>query len=266
MDSEEIQRFVKRHGGWDFKSNFSGVFAADEVVDFKKTIEKLRNTKHNAVLPCCIVNTDRRDKPGTHWIACVDVKSRDSLFVFDSFGRRGFNHFFVKGQDDVVTAYMKIGEFENKRDYGGSLQFGELKVDVKKYKQMEEEGHLQALSDTAAGLSKLFVSYAAMNSVITLKVGYMVDQVQDINTEYCGVFCLYFLYHLYNPDEHIPVHGVSEKGDIKTIQKVIKGIFVDGADEDDEEEETTNASFNKNINTILMRQFVKKFDIKGEFE
>ena len=58
-------------------ARYIGTFASDQI-------PALEN--HQS----CILNVDRRDEPGSHWIALVRGAGRD-CYVYDSFGRAGIN-------------------------------------------------------------------------------------------------------------------------------------------------------------------------------
>ena len=72
MDTNEIDRFVRKECG----GNFQGVFSADTL------------PKKPRLLIC---NTDPSNLPGTHWIA-IFVDSRRGEY-FDSFGRKPSDSF-----------------------------------------------------------------------------------------------------------------------------------------------------------------------------
>ena len=76
-------------------------------------------------------------------------------------------------------------------------------------------------------------------------------QVQDLNNSYCGVYCLYFIYNLFNPTSTSQI--VEDKlCTVTTIQKLFKELFPK----------------TKNIEefTRVMRIFAEEFSIRGDFE
>ena len=70
----------------------------------------------------------------------------------------------------------------------------------------------------------------------------MKDTLQDIRTSYCGVFCLYLLYNLFNPKTD---SGIVEERSVtgKTMQRL------NGAQK----------------NSQLLQEFVDEYDIAGTF-
>ncbi len=60
---------LEQQGRWLLGSNFKGVFPSDRIPGINKG-------------ECCIVNVDKREDPGSHWLALTDC------LVYDSFGRK----------------------------------------------------------------------------------------------------------------------------------------------------------------------------------
>ena len=58
-----------------FKEKFHGVYPSDMVPQLSKT------------QPYCILNCDKSDMPGSHWVAMCYKTKKTSLF-YDSFGRK----------------------------------------------------------------------------------------------------------------------------------------------------------------------------------
>lgn len=104
MDSVEIAKFVRQHGSKEFKKRFLGVYPADEVKNFERKILKQKN---NINLSCCIMNTDRSDKIGQHWVSLVALDG-DSAFLFDSFGRLGFKQFFIGDDQETISHFLTM--------------------------------------------------------------------------------------------------------------------------------------------------------------
>ena len=58
-----------------FKVKFKGCFASDKIPNL------------NDLAPYAIINVDKTDMPGSHWVAIAKTPN-DNLMVFDSFGRK----------------------------------------------------------------------------------------------------------------------------------------------------------------------------------
>ena len=69
------QHTLQRFGKKLFGTKFAGVFAADEIPKLSKET------------PYAILNLDKSNEPGSHWVAAVLVSPGD-IMVYDSFGRK----------------------------------------------------------------------------------------------------------------------------------------------------------------------------------
>lgn len=58
-----------------FKGKYVGTYPADMIPNL--------NQRHRY----CILNLDRSDQPGSHWVACGYDTLNDKILVYDSFGR-----------------------------------------------------------------------------------------------------------------------------------------------------------------------------------
>lgn len=68
---DELKKVGRRY----FGKEFGGVYAENENIPIKS-------------YKYFIVNTDKRDQPGTHWVALFADHSNETLFVFDTFDRQ----------------------------------------------------------------------------------------------------------------------------------------------------------------------------------
>ena len=80
----------------------------------------------------------------------------------------------------------------------------------------------------------------------------MKDTLQDIRTSYCGVFCLYLLYNLFNSKTD---SGIVEERSVtgKTMQRLINELFYPSKDNGAQK------------NSQLLQEFVDEYDIAGTF-
>ena len=62
--------------------------------------------KRNGKYPFAIFNTDKHNKPGTHWWSFMDIHPKKNL-LFDSLGLDGFK-FFVANNDEAITDEKKV--------------------------------------------------------------------------------------------------------------------------------------------------------------
>ena len=248
MDSKEIEKFVRDHGNEDFQENFLGVFPADRVYKYERRILKV---KRNLNMASCIMNTDRYDKPGQHWVALVHL-DQYNLFLFDSFGKVGFEHFFIDDDAKILKNFIDFKDYLNSKEDPKNVGLSKLIFNNKKY--TENKAYRKYLSDEAKGLCDLFGLMADKNgngNAPNICCYAMKEELQDPKNFMCGVFCLFFLKHLYEPHVNLGVHN--EGKSVKLISKILNGLFTH-----DEE-----SKYEENTNTLL--RFIKKYDIKGKF-
>ena len=53
-----------------------------------------------------IFNTDRENKPGTHWWSFLNIYPKKNLLLFDSFGFAGFKEFIVDNDINIVDKLL----------------------------------------------------------------------------------------------------------------------------------------------------------------
>ena len=54
-----------------------------------------------------IVETDRTDKPGTHWWSILDIDSKKDFLVFDSLELLGLKNFIVQDNEKIAKKVLK---------------------------------------------------------------------------------------------------------------------------------------------------------------
>jgi hypothetical protein len=58
------------------KHRFKGVYPSDHI------------PKLTDLTPYCVLNLDKSNESGSHWIALAKIKDKDKVMVYDSFGRK----------------------------------------------------------------------------------------------------------------------------------------------------------------------------------
>ena len=89
----EIEKLFYDETNEGLNRNFMGVYSVDSIrnyINFYNIIKEKR-----AKYSFAIFNTDRENKPGTHWWSFLDFHPKKDLLLFDSFGFVGFKQFIV---------------------------------------------------------------------------------------------------------------------------------------------------------------------------
>ena len=63
-----------------------------------------------------ISNTDRKNKPGTHWRSFLDIYPKKDLLLFDSFEFTGFKQVIVDNDKDIIDKMLFNLKKFNKKD------------------------------------------------------------------------------------------------------------------------------------------------------
>ena len=102
----------KKNG--DLKKNFMDVNSSNSITKYITFYEiiKVKNAKHSFA----IFNTDRENKPGTHWWSFLDIYLKKDLLLFDSFRFTGFKKFIIDNDLDAVDKLSFNLQKFNKKD------------------------------------------------------------------------------------------------------------------------------------------------------
>ena len=74
----EIERVFKMIDSNDLDDNFVGFFPSNKMNKFFDVTKMMKGNKY----PFLIANTDRPDKPGTHWWSILDIDSKNNFLLF----------------------------------------------------------------------------------------------------------------------------------------------------------------------------------------
>ena len=68
-----------------------------------------------------VFNTDRKNKPETHWWSFLDIYPKKDLLLFDSFGFTGFKQFIVDNDENIIDKMLFNFKKINKKDIKTNL-------------------------------------------------------------------------------------------------------------------------------------------------
>ena len=72
-----------------------------------------------------------------------------------------------------------------------------------------------------------------------------------MNTSYCGAFCLYLLFNLFNPEAYSGIVSDRQVNN-ETVNRLVAELFYP---------ERENSS-----NTAIIKRFIKEYNVPGSFE
>ena len=233
-----IKKVIDKIDG-DLKQNFVGVFPSSETFKFFKFKHLVREKK--APYPFMIMNTDRSNKEGEHWWSLLEIISKDQIFLFDSFGFVGLKEFIVDNDKQIIDNFFYGLEKINKKDNIINLTY--VRFDNESYKKVKKE----TLTPTARDFFHSLGEFSKVHNKNSVDV-YMVDnQLQNIKSDTCGLFQLYFYMNLFLPKEGTKI--VSNRTlTLRTIKNLLNEIF----------------SKDISQNEIVVENFASEHNIKRE--
>ena len=110
----EIEKFSSDETNEDLKRNFMGVYSSDSITKYINFYDIIKDKR--ARYPFAIFNTDRENKPETHWWSFLDIHPKTDLLLFDSFGVFLLKQFIVDNVKNIIDKMLlNLGKF-NKKD------------------------------------------------------------------------------------------------------------------------------------------------------
>ena len=246
VSGDEIKKFIIKHGGADMSKEFLGIFAVDELKNLTKFRSKIASRKHS--VPFCISNTDPIELPGEHWIGILNICPNDHLFI-------GFSTFIKSDDEEIIGSFFDEEDDDDEKYYDGfsnSIGYKNIHFKAKEYDKGMNNNLKKKLIPACQGLLELFVEYAKANQNEEITCHFLRDQLQETDTYWCGIFLLYLLYNLFNPLAR-RLSNKSTTCTMRHIKMVMEELFNPATNE------------GRRMNSILLQNFVKDYNIKGTF-
>ena len=104
LSNIELENFIKNDSSIGLKENFKKVISSNSLtkyIDFK-TILKENNVKY----PFIIMNTARVNTNGVHWWTILNIEPKKHIFLFDSYGFKGFLVFILRDNKQVIDKIL----------------------------------------------------------------------------------------------------------------------------------------------------------------
>ena len=177
----------------DLKKNFVGVFSSDQTFKFFKYKHLIKEKK--VPYPFMIMNTDKQNKEGEHWWSLLEIGDKKQIFLFDSFGFVGLKDFIIDDDRQILDQFFYGLEKINKNDKKINLTY--VRFDINLYKKVNK----QALTSTAQDFFHSLNEFGKVHNTDYVNIYMVDDQLQNIKTDTCGLFQLYFYANLFLPKE-----------------------------------------------------------------
>ena len=165
-----------------------------------------------------IMNTDKSNKEGEHWWSLLEISPKDQIFLFDSFGFVGLKEFIVDNDKQIIDNFFYGLEKINKKDNIINLTY--VPFDNESYKKVTKE----TLTPTARDFFHSLSEFSKVHNKNSVDVYMVDDQLQNIKSDTCGLFQLYFYMNLFLPKEGSQI--VSNRTlTLRTIKHLLNEIF-----------------------------------------
>ena len=192
ISNVNINKIINEIDG-DLKLNFLGVFPSDETFKFFKHKHLIRAKK--APYPFMIMNTDRKNQEGEHWWSLLEISDKKQIFLFNSFGFVGLKDFIIDDDRLLLDRFFYGLDKINKNDKKINLTY--VRFDIVEFKRTNKS----ALTSTSQDFFHSLNEFAKIHNTDYVDIYMVDDQIQNIKTDTCGLFQLYFYINLFIPQE-----------------------------------------------------------------
>ena len=188
-----------------------------------------------------IMNTDRSNKEGEHWWSLLEISSKEQIFLFDSFGFVGLKEFIIDNDKQIIDQFFYGLEKINKKDKIINLTY--VHFDKESYKKVNKD----SLTPTARDFFHSLSQFGKVHNENSVDVFMVDDQLQNIKSDTCGLFQLYFYMNLFLPKESSKIVG-NRTLNLRTIKNLLNEIL----------------SKDISQNEIIVENFAAEHNIKRE--
>ena len=212
ISNVDIENFFENQDE-DIKRNFMGVYSSNSITKFIN-YSKIMKGKDSVYL-FVIFNTDGSNKPGTHWWSFLNIEPQSEHFLFDSEGFQGFKYFIADNDYPTINKLLyNLNKF-NKKD--NKIDLVSLKFSSKIYHK---------LTETARNFFQLSAEFTKVNNLTNEMTIIMMDnEVQELYSDICSNFQLYFYKNLMDPVKKSKIIP-DEKLTKKTLEVLLNKIFI----------------------------------------
>ena len=241
ISNDAVIEFFENETDSDLKENFVGVFPSNYIIKFISFHEMAKEKTKK--YPFIIMNTDRSHKSGTHWWSCLDLHEKKEIFLFDSFGFTGFKRFVIDNDVNILIKILYSLQKFQKKDQ--KITIITIKFSMKEYENIKNEHRLR---QTTQDLLHLIYEYGRLHNIKdSITIHSVDDQLQNLETDTCGIFQLYFYFNLFVTFENSSIIE-DNKLSKRTIEKLLNEIF--SLDRNRNEEEMERFAKEKNIRRL----------------
>ena len=109
-----MKKFFENEKNDHLKKNFIGVYSSNSITRFMNYYKIIKEKR--CCYPFAIFNTDRSNKPGTHWWSFSNIYPKTELLLFDRQGFQGLKYFIIDNDKATINKLLyNLNKF-NKKD------------------------------------------------------------------------------------------------------------------------------------------------------
>ena len=164
------------------------------------------------------MNTDRKNQEGEHWWSLLEISDKKQIFLFDSFGFVGLKGFIIDDDRLLLDRFFYGLDKINKNDKKINLTY--VRFDIAEFKKTNKD----ALTPTAQDFFHSLNAFTKIHNTDYADIYMVDDQIQNIKTDTCSLFQLYFYINLFIPQEKSPI--IKNKTlNLQTIRNLLNELF-----------------------------------------
>ena len=171
----------------------------------------------------------------------MEISSKQQIFLFDSFGFVGLKEFIIDNDKQIIDQFFYGLEKINKKDKIINLTY--VHFDNESYKKVNKDSLMPTARDFFHSLSQ----FSKVHNENAVDVFMVDDQLQNIKSDTCGLFQLYFYMNLFLPKKSCKTVG-NRTLNLRTIKNLLNEIF----------------SKDISQNEIIVENFAAEHNIKRE--
>ena len=156
--------------------------------------------KRNGKYPFPIFNTDKHNKPGTHWWSFMGIHPKKNLLLFDSLGLEGLKFFVVDNDGTVIDELLYNFEKCKVSHVNQKLMLCTMRFSTEGWEKLPHTKKEQ-LTDTSQNFFHLLTEFSKLKKTKEMNILILENPVQEITRSTCGLFQLYFHKNIFDPDE-----------------------------------------------------------------
>ena len=139
IPNKDIEKLFENEKNDDIKQNFISIYSSNLITRFINYYKMIK--EKDCCYPFAIFNTDRANKPGTHWRSFLNIYPKTELPLFDSQGFQGLKYFIIDNDEPTINKLLyNLNKF-NKKDK--TVNLVSLKFSIETYRKLKKKRNIK---------------------------------------------------------------------------------------------------------------------------